>query len=212
MPGGSCGRLNGLGSDMPRVDAITQDSHLEAARLLPAALIADLRTDHAGESGAVMIYRGIIAVTRDTSVRHFAQAHRTTEAGHLAQIEPLLAPQQRSRLLPLWRIAGWLTGALPALVGPRAVYATIEAVETFVDRHYAEQIELIDRLDPRSDHLPLQALRDLLQTCRGDEIMHRDEATALFALSGKPPSLAMRVWVGLVGAGSRAAVKICRRV
>ena len=96
---------------------------------------ADLRTDHAGEVGAVMIYRGILAVTRDAGVRHFAQEHLATEAGHLAQIEPLLAPHQRSRLLPLWRIAGWLTGALPALVGPRAVYATIEAVETFVDQH-----------------------------------------------------------------------------
>ena len=113
------------------------------------ALIADLRTDHAGETGAVMIYRGILAITRDAGVRHFAQAHLATETEHLAKIEPLLAPRQRSRLLPLWRIAGWLTGALPACIGPRAVYATIEAVETFVDQHYAEQIEsMITTLRP----------------------------------------------------------------
>ena len=179
---------------------------------LPGTLIADLRTDHAGETGAVMIYRGILAVTRDAGVRHFAQTHLTTEARHLALIEPLLAPQHRSRLLPLWRIAGWLTGALPALIGPRAVYATIEAVETFVDQHYAEQIDSIDRHDPGSNHPPLQALRVLLQTCRADEIAHRDEAAALFVLLDKPPSLAMRAWVWSVGAGSRVAVKICRRV
>lgn len=189
-----------------------RELHIEAADPLPVALIADLRSDQAGESGAVMIYRGILAVTRDASLRHFAQAHLTTEEGHLARIEPLLAPQHRSRLLPLWRVAGWLTGALPAFVGPRAVYATIEAVETFVDQHYAEQIESIDRHDPGSDHPPLQALRDLLQTCRGDEIAHRDEAAALFVLSGKPPSLAMRLWIWSVDAGSRVAVKICRRV
>ena len=183
-----------------------------ADRMRLAALISDLRTDHAGESGAVMIYRGILAVTRDAGVRHFAQAHLATEAGHFAQIEPLLAPQHRSRLLPVWRIAGWLTGALPALVGPRAVYATIEAVETFVDQHYADQIDAIDRLNSGRDHSPLQVVRDLLQACRGDEIAHRDEAAAQFALSGKPPSLAMRVWVWSVGAGSRLAVKICRRV
>ncbi|MEO6747886.1 MAG: demethoxyubiquinone hydroxylase family protein, partial [Caldimonas sp.] len=157
------GRLMGLRIDMPRVGARTQD-HIDAADPLPAALIADLRTDQAGESGAVMIYRGILAVTRDARVRHVAQAHLATEAGHLARIEPLLAPQHRSRLLPLWRLAGWLTGALPALVGPRAVFATIEAVETFVDQHYAEQIESIVRQDPGSDHPRLQALRDLLQT------------------------------------------------
>ena len=121
-----------------------------------------------------------------------------------------MAPQQRSRLLPLWRIAGWLTGALPALIGPRAVYATIEAVETFVDQHYAEQIDWIDRHHPGGKQVPLQALRVLLQTCRADEIAHRDEAATLFARPGKPASLARRVWVWSVGAGSRVAVKICR--
>ena len=110
------------------------------------------------------------------------------------------------------RIAGWLTGALPALVGPRTVYATIEAVETFVDQHYAEQIESIDRHDPGRIDPPLQALRALLEACRGDEIAHRDDAAALFAQGGKPPSVALRAWVWSVGAGSRVAVKICRRV
>lgn len=111
------------------------------ASQLPARLVSDLRTDHAGETGAVMIYRGILATTRDVPLRRFAQEHLETESGHLATIEQLLAPRLRSRLLPLWRIAGWLTGALPARVGPRAVYATIEAVETFVDHHYTEQID-----------------------------------------------------------------------
>jgi 3-demethoxyubiquinol 3-hydroxylase len=97
---------------------------------LPSWLVADLRTDHAGEAGAVMIYRGILATARDEAVRDFAQGHLATEAAHLAAIELLLAPRHRSRLSPLWRVAGWLTGALPAWAGPRAVYATIEAVET----------------------------------------------------------------------------------
>jgi ubiquinone biosynthesis monooxygenase Coq7 len=179
---------------------------------LPATLIADLRSDHAGETGAVMIYRGILAVTRDAGVHDFAQDHLATESRHLAEIEPLLSRRQHSRLLPLWRAAGWLTGALPALLGPRAVYATIEAVETFVDRHYAEQIESIDCQDPARTHASLQALRALLEGCRGDEVAHRDQAAALFVLSGPPPSLALRAWLALVSAGSRVAVKICRRI
>lgn len=195
-----------------RIEVRMEASRANGASLLPATLIADLRTDHAGETGAVMIYRGILATTRDRAVRHFACEHLATEAGHLAAIEPLLSRRQRSRLLPLWRIAGWLTGALPALVGPRAVYATIEAVETFVDRHYAEQIESIDQQDPAGTQPPLQALRALLQICRADEVAHRDEAAALFALAGRPPALALRVWVWLVGTGSRVAVKICRSV
>jgi len=183
-----------------------------ASGQLPATLLSDLRSDHAGESGAVTIYRGILATTRDEAVRRFAQGHLATEASHLAAIESLLTPAHRSRLLPLWRIAGWLTGALPALVGPRAVYATIEAVETFVDHHYGEQIESIEKLDPGHAHPPLQALRALLEACRADEVGHRDEAAMLLAHSEQPVSLALRLWVGSVGAGSRVAVKICRRV
>ncbi len=200
---------NGAAQDATTpLQALATDIH-RAINLPMRALRSDLRSDHAGERGAVMIYRGILAVTRDARVRHFAQQHLATEAGHLAQIEPLLAPQNRSRLLPLWHIAGWLTGALP---GPRAVYATIEAVETFVDHHYAEQIEAIDRRDPGRKDPPLQALRDLLQACRSDEIAHRDEAADRFAAAGWPPSLALRAWVWSVGAGSRVAVKLCRRV
>ena len=33
------------------------------------------------------------------------------------------------------------TLAKPALAGPKAVFATIAAVETFVDEHYREQIQ-----------------------------------------------------------------------
>ncbi len=183
-----------------------------AGSVLPAALVADLRTDHAGETGAVMIYRAILAITRDPDVRHFAQHHLATESRHLAAIEPLLAPPARSWLLPLWRVAGWVTGALPALIGSRAVYATIEAVETFVDAHYAEQIASIDRLDKRRTRPLLQALRVLLHNCRSDEIEHREEAAALFAQSDAPPSLALQAWVWAVGVGSRQAVRICRRI
>lgn len=180
---------------------------------LPARLVCDLRTDHAGETGAVMIYRGILAATRDAAVRQFAQGHLATEAAHLATIEQLLAPRHRSRLLPLWRAAGWLTVALPACIGPRAVYATIEAVETFVDQHYTEQIDAIDRLDPARAQASLQALRAHLHAFRADEIDHRDDAAARFDHhAGPPPSRSsglLRLWVWAVGAGSRGAVKIC---
>ena len=200
MKAGSAGAAWPAGPGRPDVSA------------LPATLLADLRTDHAGEAGAVMIYRGMLATTRDTAVRAFAQAHLATEAGHLGTIERLLAPRHRSRLLPLWRGAGWLTGALPAWAGPRAVYATIEAVETFVDRHYTEQIEAIDRLDPARAQASLLALRQQLHAFRADEIDHRDDAAARLQRHAAPPSPALRLWIWAVGAGSRVAVKICRRI
>lgn len=169
----------------------------------PVAVIADLRTDHAGEVGAVQIYRGILAVSRDADVRAFAARHLATEQGHLERIEAWLPANERSRLLPLWRVAGWLTGALPALFGARAVYGTIEAVERFVDTHYADQIGRFAR------HPELLELTETLAECRRDELAHRDEAAAS---RGAPAGVALRAWAWLVGAGSVAAVAVCRRV
>jgi ubiquinone biosynthesis monooxygenase Coq7 len=180
---------------------------------LPKGLVADLRTDHAGETGAVMIYRGILATSRDAAVMRFAQGHLATEAAHLAAIEQWLLPRHRSRLLPLWRVAGWLTGALPACLGPRPVYVTIEAVETFVDLHYTEQIETIDRLDPAGEQASLQALRSQLHAFRSDEVAHRDEAAACSrgqATAAVAEAALLRLWVWAVGAGSRGAVRVCR--
>lgn len=179
---------------------------------LPAALLADLRTDHAGETGAVRIYRGVLAVSRDPAVRAFAARHLETESRHLERIEAVLPAPHRSRLLPAWRAAGWMTGAIPALFGARAVHATIEAVETFVDRHYAAQLERIDAADPHGADARLQALRALLEACRRDEVEHRDEAAAAFARAGRGAGRLLRAWTRLVGAGSVAAVAVCRRI
>ncbi len=196
---------------MPPTPSATLALEPVTAAGLPARLVADLRTDHAGETGAVMIYRGILAASRDPDVRRFAQAHGATEAEHLAAIEQWLPPAQRSRLLPLWRIAGWLTGWLPALFGPRAVYATIQAVETFVDHHYAEQLAAIDQIDPSGSQPRLQALRTLLQACQADEVAHRDEAAHLVG----PGRTGLAhwgacAWAALVGSGSQTAVRISR--
>lgn len=177
-----------------------------SAGAVPADLVADLRSDHAGETGAVWIYRGILAVARDDGVRAFAQAHLGTEQRHLALIEDWLPEDARSRLLGPWRLAGWLTGALPALCGPRAVYATIAAVETFVDRHYQQQI---DRLAGRPADA---ALRALLVACQSDERRHRDEAAAAAAPGAAPPGGPLRAWCALVAAGSSAAVALARRL
>lgn len=185
---------------------------------LPPALRRELRTDHAGEAGAVMIYRGVLALARCPALRRFSHHHLQTEQQHLALIEALVPPVGRSRLLPLWRAAGWVTGALPAVMGPRAVYATIDAVETFVDRHYADQVRWIDHhtataLPTDRAGAALPALRSLLERCRLDEVEHRDDArTRRGAAGGWPWRLLARAWSAVVGGGSAAAVRVSRWV
>lgn len=161
------------------------------------------RTSHAGEYGAVAIYKAILALSRDPQVKDFARRHMDTEIRHLGVVDQLVPVRQRSRLLPLWKLAAWATGGLPALFGPRAVYATIQSVETFVDRHYSSQIDRLEVEQPDSGLIPL------LSSLRDDEIAHRDEAAALGQATGL--SLPLSIWCGLVERGSGIAVDLARR-
>jgi len=190
---------------VPGSAALATDAGLvwPSFNVLPRWLQQELRSDHAGEFGAVMIYRGILAVSRDASVREFATSHLRTEQKHLGLMEEIVPAAGRTQLLPLWRVMGWLTGALPALFGRQAVFATIEAVETFVDHHYQQQIV---RLMPEGEHGPL---RQVLVNCQADEVSHRDEAASL-ALPKR--NVILRLWCAVVGSGSAAAVVAAKRV
>lgn len=187
----------------PRIQALMIAQAAKGIEVFPTWLLRDLRSDHAGETGAVAIYRGILAVSRSDEVRSFAKARLQTEKQHLQVIESVLSRSDRSGLLPLWRFAGFLTGAIPAFFGAKAVFATIAAVEAFVDRHYAGQI---DRLSKEDGHKELIAV---LQSCRHDEVRHREEALQL--MEGDPGAF-LRAWFWLVGAGSAAAVVMARRI
>jgi ubiquinone biosynthesis monooxygenase Coq7 len=181
---------------------ITTPIDFPAMRSVPG-MLEDLRSDHAGEAGAVMIYLGILAGSRDPGVRRFATAHLKTERAHLEIMEALVARGSRSLLLPIWRVAGWVTGFLPALAGSHAVYATIAAVERFVVTHYQEQIVKL-AADGSAG-----ALRAALEACESDEAQHRDDAEARLQ---RAPGAMLRLWIALVGLGSRYAVLAARRV
>lgn len=170
---------------------------------LSPGLIADLRSDHAGEAGAVQIYRGMLAVSRDRSVRRFALAHVRTELRHLQFFERWLPQHHHSRLLVVWRAAGWLLGAGSALFGHRAAFRTVDAVETFVERHYLAQIECMEGVPQ------LAGLRSVLRGFCEDEVHHRDDARKRVA---DADGFLTRTWACLVGLGSALGVRIARKV
>ena len=118
-------------------------------------------------------------------------------------MESVLPPSLRSKAQLPWRAAGWLIGALPSLIGKHWVYATIEAVETFVDEHYGEQINRL-KFEASND-----SLRKMLEACRADEIAHMRDAAAR---RRGTPSLAMTLWLKTVRWGSKAAVVVARKL
>ena len=131
-----------------------------------------LRVDHAGEFGAVRIYRGQLAVLGKGRAAGVVREMGEQEQRHLAAFEQLL-PARRVRptlLQPLWSVAGFALGAATALLGERAAMACTVAVEEVIDAHYRTQAEALAEDAP--------ALRATLLEFRDDELMHRDTALA----------------------------------
>ncbi len=160
-------------------------------------LCADLRSDHAGETGAVGIYKGMLAVSRDAELRVFAVSHLATEEQHLALLDGWVPPASRSRLLPLWSWSGWMLGALAGLGGRRFAYVTINAVEQFVTSHYEEQL-------PRAQG----EVRRLIRALQDDEAQHQEDAERR-AGEGRL-NWVERCWSAIVWRGSSMAVALAR--
>ena len=169
---------------------------------IPNVIIPDLRTDHAGETGAVFIYKGILLVSKDKEIIEFAKNHLLTEKKHLELIEKLLPDNEKSKLLFLWKFLGLLTGLVPALIGKKFIYATIYYVESFVEKHYDEQIL---KLRKRKNSLKLI---QFLETLKNDEVSHKEDSLKRF---GKL-SFLLKIWGKIVEIGSKTAVSVSYRI
>ena len=165
--------------------------------IIPEEMIPFFRTNHAGETGAVYIYRGILRLAKDKKLIDFAMHHLETESEHLRIIENILPYDKRSKLIGLWKIAGYLTGLIPAILGKRFVYATIFFVESFVEKHYEDQLKFLG-----SGNKNL-LLKKLINELKEDEVSHKDEALSVV----KRFNLFHKIWGKIVELGSNLAVK-----
>lgn len=165
-----------------------------------------LRVDHAGELGAVFIYRGQRAILEQAGGRERTKATleemERQEEAHLARFDKLLTEHRvRPTLLaPLWRVAGFALGAGTALMGEKAAHACTEAVETVIEAHYAGQIAELEAHDPE--------LAAELSAFRDDELAHRDAAVEEGAREAPGYGLISSV----IQAGCRAAIKLSERI
>ena len=171
-----------------------------------ARLAEILRVDHAGELGAVSIYRGQQAVfggaRGKTGVSAQLAEMEVHEAEHLARFDRLLTERRvrPTALVPLWRLAGFALGAGTALMGSKAAHACTEAVENVIEEHYAGQVaELAAREPERSAELA---------RFREEELAHRDLAIEEGAHEARGYALLSAV----VRAGCRTAIKISEKL
>lgn len=171
-----------------------------------ARLAEILRVDHAGEFGAVEIYRAQRAVFRGRKGREGITEDLTEmqghEAVHLARFQELLNEHRvrPTALLPLWRVAAHALGAGTALMGEKAAHACTEAVESVIGEHYADQAEEMADRDPE--------MAAQFRQFRDEELAHHDHAIA----EGAHEAPAYPVLSAVIKAGCRAAIRISEKV
>ena len=162
-----------------------------------------LRVNQAGEYGAARIYAGQMAVLgRSSPAAHQVARMAAQEQRHLDRFNQLMAERRvrPTALQPLWSVAGFALGAATALISEKAAMACTDAIETEIDKHYAEQLAELGDDDPElaADIAEFQA----------EELEHRATARAY----GSQEAIAYPVLNAAIRAGCRLAIELSKRI
>lgn len=164
---------------------------------------AMIRVDQAGEYGATRIYAGQLAVMGDRHDMARAIAGMANqEERHRAFFDALIARRgvRPTALQPLWNVAGYALGAATAALGPTAAMACTVAVETEIDRHYAEQLDALGANEPE--------LAAAVAEFRAEELEHKESALA----AGAETAPAYPLLSGAIRMACRAAIAVSKRL
>ncbi len=162
-----------------------------------------IRVDQAGEFGATRIYAGQLAILGQGSpaARPIARM-AAQEQRHRETFDRLIAERRvRPTLLaPFWDRAGFLLGAATALISPEAAMACTAAVETEIDKHYADQLAELGDADP--------GLSATIAEFQAEEVEHH--ATAIAEGAERAPGYALLS--AAIRLGCRAAIGLSKRI
>ena len=124
------------------------------------------------------------------------------EERHRAFFDRMIAERgvRPTILQPFWDVAGFALGAVTAAIGPEAAMACTAAVETEIDKHYAEQLVALGDSDP--------VLSEAIAEFQAEELEHRDTALA----SGAEDAPAYPLLSGLIRLGCRIAIATAARI
>lgn len=133
-----------------------------------------LKVNHAGEHGAVNIYRAQILVSRVTAPHLTATLSEfiVHERRHRALFGELLQARsvRRCRSYRWCGAGGYVLGFVTALLGSQAIAATTASVETVVLGHLERQLAQLEGTDPAA-HAAVSSIIE-------EERAHRDHGDA----------------------------------
>ncbi|MEJ0086554.1 MAG: demethoxyubiquinone hydroxylase family protein [Pseudomonadota bacterium] len=131
-----------------------------------------LKVNHAGEHGAVNIYRGqrLVCFWRDPQLKRELEEFRAHEEKHRAIFAAELARRglPRCRSYHLCGLGGFLLGVTTGICGRASIAAVTVAVERVVLRHLQAQLRELDGVDP--------AAYAAIAAIHADEQAHHDRA------------------------------------
>jgi ubiquinone biosynthesis monooxygenase Coq7 len=131
-----------------------------------------LKVNHAGEHGAVNIYRGqrLVCFWRDESLKRELEELREHEERHRAIFAAELESRGVRRCRSYWMcgLGGFLLGVSTGICGRASIAAVTVAVERVVLRHLEVQLRELDGVDPVA-HAAIASILD-------DERAHHDRA------------------------------------
>lgn len=134
-----------------------------------------MKVNHAGEHGAVNIYRAQIFMARFTAPSLLSELikFRSHEERHRAIFAAELQRRHRPRCKSYWLCGsgGYLLGLFTGLFGASAIAATTLAVENVVLRHLEHQLAVLRDVDP--------AATEAISSIVSEETQHRDQSAAI---------------------------------
>jgi ubiquinone biosynthesis monooxygenase Coq7 len=87
------------------------------------------------------------------------------------------------------------------MLGRNFIYTTIYYVETFVEKHYQEQLNMLEKNEQS------RKLRKIIEDLMKDEIGHKDDAKKYL----KNLTIFNKLWGQIITHGSNLAVNISKR-
>ena len=88
------------------------------------------------------------------------------------------------------------------MISKRFVFATIYYVESFVEKHYQQQLEIL------KNKKKYTKLEKFIKKLQDDEVDHKDEAM----LGASNFNRIHEIWGSIIGFGSELAVRLSKKV
>jgi ubiquinone biosynthesis monooxygenase Coq7 len=133
-----------------------------------------LKVNHAGEYGAIRIYRAQIAVCRRffpdiVAPLSLMLEHEIEHCARFCAAMPF-RHSRPCRIMSLWSLGGSVLGALTATMGRRSIWICTSAVEETVHRHLDDQLHFLAGRD--------EDLHAIIMSIRDQELEHLATANA----------------------------------